>query len=132
VAEHPNVTVVRKGLEGFASGDMAALDTAFADDVTFHQCGNHPLSGDFAGKQAVFQHFGELGALVAGDMKMEPHDYVGNDDHVVALFSFQAGRPDGRRYADRTVAVFHVEEEKVKEMWAFEYDQEAQNVFFRD
>lgn len=130
MAEHPNVLLLRRVLEAFATGDMAVLDELFADEVKLHQCGNHPLSGHFDGKQAVFAHWAALGQVTAGNMRIEVHDVVGGDDHVVALVNLAAGRPDGRTYDDLTVIVAHVRGEKFTELWGIEYDQAAQNTFF--
>src|SRR5262245_13368780 len=116
MAEHPNVLLLRRMLEAFATGDMAVLDELFADEVKLHQCGNHPLSGHFDGKQAVFAAGAALGQVTAGNIRIEVHEEVGGDDHVVALVNLAAVRPDGRTYDDLTVVVAHVRGEKFTEL----------------
>jgi uncharacterized protein len=55
---HQNL--VRKGFEAFSSGDMATLDATMADDAVWHAAGSGVLSGDFVGKQAIFENFARV------------------------------------------------------------------------
>ena len=73
---HPNEEVVRRGFEAFSTGDMAALNDLFADDIVWHAPGRNPLSGDHKGKEAVFETFRQLFEMTGGTFKVELHDVL--------------------------------------------------------
>ena len=128
--EHPDVEIVRRGYEAFASGDMGWMNENLADDVVWHTPGNNPGSGDFAGREAVLGSFGRLFQATGGTFKVEVHDVVGNDQHVVGLATFTAQSPDGEAYQARVVNVFHLEDSKAKEVWVYNEDTTAADAFF--
>ena len=92
MAEHPNAALLRKGHEAFAKGDMATLTEVIAQDTLWHVAGKGPLAGDYQGREAVFGFFKKLSELSGGTMKIEDHDFLGTDDHAVALFKITASR----------------------------------------
>jgi uncharacterized protein len=127
---HPNEDLVRRGYAAFGAGDMAALDDLFADEVIWHVGGRGPLSGDFAGKDAVFAYFGRLAQETGGSLRIDIHDLLANDEHVVALTTSSAER-QGKSLTDSTaVQVFHVRDGKVTETWFTQTDQHASDEFF--
>jgi ketosteroid isomerase-like protein len=123
--EHPNVALMRKGYAAFGSGDMATLGELLASDVVWHEPGNSPLSGDYAGQEATFGLFGKLFELSAGDLTQELHAVLADDEHGVALLKQHIGRPDGRSYDGSAVHVFHLKGGKVVEFWGYSTDQAA-------
>ena len=127
---HPNEDLVRRGYAAFGAGDMATLDGLFADDIVWHVGGRSPMSGDFAGKDAVFAYFGRLAQETSGSLRIEIHDMLANDEHVVALTTSNAER-QGKSLTDATaVQVFHVRDGKVTETWFTPADQYANDEFF--
>ena len=122
--EHPNVTLIREGLEAFNNGDINAYADQLSDDIVWHQIGAPTLNG----KQ-------ELAANMPADdtgwsITTELHDIVGNDDHVVALVNAHATRPDGQTLDYRTTEIVHVRDGKVTERWAFSDDTQKIIDFF--
>ena len=75
MAEHPHAALVRKGFEAFSRGDMDTLRELIAKDATHHVPGNHPLSGDFKGQDAIMDMYRRLGEETAGaaQRKAEAH-----------------------------------------------------------
>jgi ketosteroid isomerase-like protein len=128
--EHPNIELVRRGYEAFASGDMAWMNENLAEDVVWHTPGNNPGSGEFAGRDAVIGSFGRLFGATGGTFKLAVHDVVGNDQHVVGLATFSAQGPDGEAFESRGVNVFHVENGKAKEVWLYNEDTTVADAFF--
>jgi ketosteroid isomerase-like protein len=127
---HPNEDLVRRGYAAFGTGDMAALDGLFADDVVWHVGGRGPLSGDYAGKDAVFAYFGRLAEATGGSLRIDIHDVLANDEHVVALTTTNAER-QGKSLTDSTgVQVFHVRDGRVTETWFTPTDQYTSDEFF--
>ena len=79
-----NKEIVQSMYNSFASGDIAAVTAAFADDISWTEADGFPLAGTYTGPQAVvenvFMRLGEFsdnwGAVV--------DRLVGDGDTVVA------------------------------------------------
>ena len=127
---HPNEDLVRRGYAAFGSGDMATLNDLFADDIVWHTPGRSPVSGDAVGKQEVFAFFAKLAELTGGNLRIDPHDVVANDEHAVALLTSHAERSDGRTLDDIAAQVFHISDGKVTESWFHPGDQYAADEFW--
>lgn len=117
MTEHPTANLIRGGYQAFGTGDMAALDALFADDVVWHVSGRSSMAGDFKGKQQVFAQFGLLMERTGGTFALELHDIIGGDGHTVALATATANR-EGRQLNARNVDIFHVVDGRVTEMWS--------------
>jgi ketosteroid isomerase-like protein len=126
---HPNEDLVRRGYEAFAAGDVGTLNELFADDIVWHTPGRSPISGDQRGKQAVLEFFGRIGEETQGSFKLDLHDVIGNDEHVVVL-SKATGQRGGKTLENNVVNVFHVTDGKVTEVWGHSEDQYAVDEFW--
>jgi ketosteroid isomerase-like protein len=86
-----NKEIIRGLYESFASGDVAAVTAAFADDISWTEADGFPLAGTYIGPQAVvenvFMRLGEfsenwgvvVGRLVAdGDTVVADGKYTWN------------------------------------------------------
>jgi hypothetical protein len=114
---HPNEDVVRAGFAAFARGDIEALRSEyFAPDIRWHFPGRGPLAGDHHGVDQVIEFAGRLAGLSDGTHRIELHDVIGNDQHVVALHTTRAER-NGKQLEINAVQVFHVRDGKVTEAW---------------
>ena len=129
MAEHPNVSLLKKGYEAFATGDMATLRELFADDIVWHVSGASPLAGDHSGREAVFAFFSRSAELSGGTLRIELHDVLANDEHAVALARETASR-QGKRLNAREADVYHVRNGKVTEFWSFAEDQRLTDAFW--
>ena len=122
--EHPNATLVREGMEAFDRGDIEGYGATLSDDIVWHQIGAPTLNG----KDAMREN---MPAPDAGwSITTEVHDIVANDDHVVALVTAHATRPDGQKLDYRTTEIVHVRDGKVTERWAFSDDTQKIIDFF--
>ncbi len=124
MAEHPNVEVWRKGHAALSSRDWDGIRSYLAEDVTYHVPGNHSLSGDHVGLQAVLALLASGVARTDGTLKVEPHEVMATDDHVVALVKISATR-DGRQFSYNGVNVYHVKDGKLTEAWLFNFDPQV-------
>ncbi len=113
---HPNEELVRSVYDAFGRGDMEALFSKFSDDITFHVPGQTPLSGDHKGKEQLAAFFQQVGERSAGTVRLDVHDVVGNDEHVLGLANI-SGQPKGQPLSYPVVHVWHVRGGKVVEMW---------------
>jgi ketosteroid isomerase-like protein len=126
---HPNEDLVRRGFAAFGTGDIATLRELFADDLVWHVGGRSPLTGDYKGKDAVLGFFAKLAERAGGTFRLDLHDVLANDEHVVGLIKGTAER-EGKALNDNGVQVFHVRGGKVTESWFHPGDQYAADEFW--
>ena len=126
---HPNEDLVRRGYAAFATGDVAVLGELFSDDIVWHSGGRSSISGDYKGKAAVLGLFAELAGRTAGTFRIELHDVLANDEHVVGLVTV-TGERGGKTLADVGAQIFHVRGGKVSESWFHPSDQYANDDFW--
>ena len=126
---HPDEEVVRRGYDAFSRGDMQALRELFDPDIVWHTPGRSQLAGDHRGVDAVLGFFGRTMELTGGTFRIELHDVVANDEHVVGLHTVTAER-EGKTLQDRNILVFHVRDGRTSEVWQFWTDQYAADAFF--
>ena len=130
-AAETNAARVREGFEAYASRDMAMLADLFTDDVIWHNHGRNPLTGDFAGKNAVSGMMARTLEMTGGTGSYDVHDVVANDVHAVALLRARTSRPPlGRTLDVREVHVYHMQEGKISEAWVFSEDQRVNDEFW--
>src|ERR1700680_3138540 len=88
-----NEEVMRKGYDAFSRGDMDVLrNELFTPDIVWHQGGRNQTSGDYRGEAAVIGLFGNVFQLTDGTCRVEVHDLLASDDHVVVLGQLRAQR----------------------------------------
>lgn len=127
---HPNEDLIRDGYAAFARADIDALRRDFfAADVRWHFPGSSPLAGHHQGADPVAGMFRLLGQLSDGTHRVELHDVLGNDDHVVALHTARAERA-GRRLEVNAVVVFHIRDGKLAEAWTLHSDPQSVDEFW--
>ena len=127
---HPNEDLVRDGIAAFARGDIAALQRDFfAEDIRWHFPGRGPVAGDHQGAARVAEMFGRLAELSGGTHRIELHDVIGNDEHVVALHTTRAERA-GKQLEINALQVFHVRDGKITEAWTHHADLYAFDEFW--
>lgn len=126
---HPNEELGRRGYEAFSAGDMDTVRALFAEDIVWHLPGRNQMSGDYKGQGEVFALFAKNMELTKGTFKLEIHDILANDEHIVALVVARAER-DGKRIEDRQAHVLHVQNGKITEFWGHPGDQYAIDEFW--
>jgi uncharacterized protein len=95
VEEHPNVQRIRDALAAYNRGDLESMRSFISEDVLWHVGGNHPLSGDYRGRDAVFDYYAKVRDLTGGTMTLEPLDILANDQHG-GIFMRVSGQRDGK------------------------------------
>ena len=126
---HPDEELVRRGYDAFSSGDLQTMRELFDSDVVWHTPGRSQLAGDHRGVDAVLGFFGRTMELTGGTFRVELHDVVANDEHVVGLHTVTAER-EGKTLRDRNILVFHARDGRTSEVWQFWTDQYAADAFF--
>lgn len=128
--EHPGAERARQSLELVTQGDFERLRDFYSDDVVWHVAGDHPLSGDYRGKEELFEYFARVNSLTGGSLAVEPESILATDKHVTMFTRVKARRDD--KSLDVVLAqVFHVGPDgRWNEYWALADDQEAVNAFW--
>ena len=90
MTDHPNVAMVRESFDAMGRGDLAWLDEHMSDDIAWHVGGNSSAAGTTHGKDAVRQMMTPPGP---DTLKIDLHDIVGGDEHVVVLGTAVATGP---------------------------------------
>jgi len=129
MAASDNAELVRRGYKAFQEGDLAAFDDILAEDCVWHVPGRGQLAGDKKGRQATVEYYGQLGQLTEGNLTLELHDVVANDEHTVGLHSTSAQR-GGKSFKTTEVVVFHVRDGRISEAWEHPYDLYSQDEVF--
>ena len=120
VAEHPNVTLFRKGYDAFNSGDMDTVRSTFAQDIVWHSAGRSRFSRDTHGLDATLGFFMELIQATNGTFHIDVHDIIANDTHAVALVTSH-WEVEGKANEDRGAHVVHIADGKITESWYFDW-----------
>ncbi len=131
MSEHPNAALHRKAHETFTRGDMDTLAEMIAEDTVWQSPGKSLISGEFRGREAVFgEFFGKMDELGGGTAKFEEHqDYLGNDEHSVALFQFSATR-NGKILEGRVCEEIRWRNGQIVEEWTYLDDQYQWDAFW--
>jgi hypothetical protein len=122
MAEHPNVARLRDGYAAFTKGDFPALDDLFAEDLVFHVDGRNQLSGEYRGREAVYQMFAKLMEVTERTFHLDVHTILADDEHGVALVVQTANR-GGRSMKTKVADVMHLRDGKVVEFWTASTDE---------
>jgi hypothetical protein len=93
---HPNEVLLNTYFKAAESGDLEILGEVFADNISAHIVGDHTLSGDYQGKEAVFGFFGKLAERSGGTARLNLRKALTDDWFAVALVEL-AGRVGVRR-----------------------------------
>lgn len=130
MAEHPHAALVRKGYEAFTRGDMDTLRTLMSGDATHHVPGNHPLSGDFKGQDAILDLYRRQNEETNETMQVDlDRLLVDGRGHVVATHRFRAER-GGKRIDENGCIVFRIVGDKVTDLDECVEDIEKANAFW--
>jgi ketosteroid isomerase-like protein len=122
--------VMRRYVEAWERNDWEAATAIWADDVVHHVPGRSPLAGDFHGKQAFLEHYGQVFAELGGGVEVvEFHDVLVREDHAVALVKERAVRGE-RSLEFNRVVVYHLRDDKIAETWSHDYDLYALDEFW--
>lgn len=126
MAEHSNVARITDGYAAFAKGDFGVLNDLFAEDLAWHESGRNQLSGEYHGRDEVYQFFGKLMEHTEGSFHLDLHAVLADDEHGVALVTATASR-GGKSFTVNDVHVFHLRDGKVTEFWSASTDQAAED-----
>jgi uncharacterized protein len=127
--DHPNTMLMKRAYEAFDTGDLDALRELIAEDAVWHQPGDNAISGDYVGRDAIFDYFGKLLEHSDGTFKAEVVDIIADDERVVAIQHSMARR-NGDVYDTRDVLVSEVVDGKFTETQVYESEPRLEDQFW--
>jgi uncharacterized protein len=114
------------------SSDLDALMEQLTDDVVWHVGGDHPLTGDYHGKEAVRAYLDRVTELTGGKLKLEPIDVLASDRYV-GIFHRVEAEAAGRTLDTTMVQARRVAEDgRYSEYWALAEDQQVVDEFWKE
>jgi ketosteroid isomerase-like protein len=128
MSEHPQVTRRREYLDAFAKGDLDAMRDFFTDDVVWHVAGSHPLSGDYRGKEALFDYFARSRGQAS--LELEPTGILGNDQHVATFLKVRGTRGEKAMEVEMCDMLRVGPDGRWEEFWSMPDDQATVDEFW--
>lgn len=120
---HPNEKLIREFFEAADRLDIEAVQAMFTDDIALHYPGRNPVSGTYRGKDEVLSAYTKMYQLTDYTFgRVELHDILASDNHVVSLVRVGAERA-GKRFEWQGIDVIHLREGKICEIWVHVGDQ---------
>jgi|SRR6185369_6358145 len=130
LADHKE-RIVRQLLDALEARDVAAIEALLADDVVYYFPGRSPVAGTYQGREAVIGLFRAFASLFDGPIEMSTHDVVASEAHVLDLATY-AGSRGGERFTWNTVRLYHVDGDRIAEVWLMIGDQYAFDAWLAD
>jgi uncharacterized protein len=124
--DHPNTLAYLRTVDAFRDRDFDTIASLIAEDVVWHLPGDHPLAGDWEGRDQLFELFARLGPR---GFTIREHDVFADDDHVCAL-SYIGARRDDLEVETRVVSIFHYRDGRQTERWFYPDDVVVWNSIF--
>jgi uncharacterized protein len=115
LADHKERTV-RALLDALERRNLAAIGATLSDDVVYHFPGRGPVAGTYRGRADVLGLFGGFARLFDGPLEMASHDVVASEAHVVDLATY-TGERQGERFTWNAVRLYHVDGDRIGEIW---------------
>jgi hypothetical protein len=130
MAEHPDITLIRKGYDAFNRADIATLSEVLASDVEQHMVGDNLVSGDYKGLENVLGFYGKLAELTGGTYGVEIESVFTDGNGKVVVIHGQRGERNGRKITARQALIFTVVAGKVVDLHDTTEDLEAEDAFW--
>ncbi len=127
-AQH-DAELVRSGYEAFGKGDIPAVRALMHDEIAWHVPGRSSLAGDYHGPDEVLGLFGKLQEGSEGSFRLDIHDLIASDEHVVVLVTATGHRGD-KTLDVPAVHVWHIRDGRATEFWSAESDPYAVDEFW--
>ena len=108
MAEHPDVTLVKRGYEAFNSADVSTLTEIIADDAVQTMVGDNLVSGEFKGRDNILGMYGKLAELTDGTYKVEIEQTFTDGNGTVVVVHRQTATREGKSLDNRQALIFRV------------------------
>jgi uncharacterized protein len=139
----PNSPAPANGIEvvsdlyaAVAAGDLAAVRSLLSDDCVFHVPGKGRNAGSWKGHEGVMRFLAQAFEHSGGTLKLELSEVLAGEEHVVALATYRATRPDRAPLENRLAHVIRLDRGegdrplRIQESWFHAFDQYAVDAFW--
>lgn len=125
-----NIEHIKQEYRAFCDGDFEAMGRMLAPEAVWHVSGRRTASGDKQGKDQILQFLRHIASETHENFRIELHDILANERHVVVLAHVTATTGDETYQADE-VHLYHVDNEGlIHEAWGFTADPAGQGAFW--
>ena len=131
MTEHVNAARVREALEAYAKRDLDAVGDQLAKNIVWHVAGDHALSGDYEGRDAVLDYFRQVQQLTGDSLELEVDEIVANDRFAAVFLHAKGKRQERELEVKMAEAIRFDDDGRWAEYWAMANDQTAVNEFWR-
>lgn len=123
--------VIELYFEALEKGDIPKAFSFFAQDVKWHQPGNHKFAGIKNNPEEIGNMIGGMMENVAGTLVIKPNGALMESGMLVACpVRFIASKGSGN--LDMTgIDLFEVKEGKITQVWLFSEDQQKEDAFWQ-
>ena len=121
--------VLKQYWQATTTGDIPMLRPLIADDAVFHYPGQHYLSGDHRGVDAVCDMYRTITGLGTQLFVGDLHD-IGQSDkgmYSFVILSYKLKLFAGKTLPGRACGLMRISGGKIHEYWLFEWDQHMIN-----
>jgi uncharacterized protein len=108
MAEHPDVTLVKRGYEAFNAADVDTLTELIADDAVQTMVGNNLVSGEFKGRDSILGMYGKIAELTNGTYSVAVEQTFTDGNGTVVVVHRQTAERNGKRLDNRQALVFRI------------------------
>jgi ketosteroid isomerase-like protein len=108
MAEHPDVTLVRRGYDAFNSADVSTLTEIIADDAVQTMVGDNLVSGEFKGRENILGMYAKIGELTNGTYSVAIEQAFTDGNGTVVIVHRQTAERNGKRLDNLQALIFKV------------------------
>ncbi|HEY1654935.1 MAG TPA: nuclear transport factor 2 family protein [Candidatus Tumulicola sp.] len=127
--ETDNVALVKRGFDAFNTHDMATLAELFDADVRWLAPETGIFSGDYKGRDELFNWFARLGQETEGTFRATPLSFAAAGDDVFVNDTV-TGKRKGRELEQDEVLIFTLKGGRAIKVRLFMHDQAAAALFW--
>jgi uncharacterized protein (TIGR02246 family) len=109
-------TVLTNYVAAVENGDADTIRASFAEDATWTLAGELPISGTWAGRDAIIDEFlpTAMSHYRPGSVRLEITGMIAEGDNVALQWTSRAETLDGRPYENTCIGVFAVRDGKIR------------------
>lgn len=130
MAEHPDVTLIKRGYEAFSKGDLSTLREIIAEDAVHSVPGTSEIAGDHKGIDAILAMYGKLAEMTGGAFSVTPDHFLTDGKGTVVSVHRDHAERGGKTLDGRAALVFRIEHGQVVSILETVDDIEAQDAFW--
>jgi ketosteroid isomerase-like protein len=124
------LAVARRYFDALSAKDFATVAAMFADDIVWHQPGEHRFSGTHRGSAAVGEMIGGMLTVSEGTFELSTTGALMVNGALVAVPVHFTGKRDGAVMAQDGVDLLRIEGDRIAEVWLFSSDPQAEDTFW--